>query len=90
MEEETKNKELTATKSKLINESGVVSLENVAIVDEDDDEGMDQQEDEAMSAESEVEVLHHVPPVPPNQKKRIHEVGKELEDHNLFFNFILK
>lgn len=57
-------------------------------MDEDDDEGMDQQEDEAMSAESEVEVLHHVPPVPPNQKKRIHEVGKELEDHNLFFNFI--
>lgn len=91
MEEETRTKELTATKSKLINENGVISLENVAIVedDDDDDEGIDQQKvDEEMSAESEVEVLHHVPPVPPNQKKRIHEVGKEIVV-NLLFIFYL-
>lgn len=57
----------TSTAAKLVNEGGVVTLENVRI---DDDE-----EDEAMSSESEVEVVRHLPPAAADQK-RIDEVGK--------------
>ena len=58
------------TAAKLVNDQGVVSLENMRIIEADDDQKMS-------SDESEVEVVRHVPPVAAQEaRKRIHEVGK--------------